>query len=190
MLWVWNRKERKKYSRDSQEAVGSLKNVKYYTKLALKQKFKEEGMKEESGGELDFGEFFRCYRLNLIHRLFKGESEEEILALFSVYEFLHNLDWFVDEYNIYMRGEGKGESVAARWYEDNIALMEKRAYARPEAVNYLLKRKWFMTEKRREKFFKEAADYAVKMLGGPPDVLSRIKKMIGEIKKREKKDEI
>jgi len=48
--------------------------------------------------KIEFGDIYTSFKMHLIHRHFNG-TNISLLAIFAVYEFLHNLNTFIDDIN-------------------------------------------------------------------------------------------
>jgi hypothetical protein len=63
---------------------------------------------------IDFTDIYRSFKLGTLHRRCNFTKTEELLAVMAVYEFLHNLDSFIDMLN------GEGNGWHKDWYLSNL----------------------------------------------------------------------
>ena len=128
------------------------------------------------------------FNMHLIHRRFKG-TDISLLAIFAVYEFLHNLNTFIDDVNSERRTkaineaagmeicklgrfrtamclskEENGRPFMIEYYISRINVLKNgNIEVRPEVWNYLFNSKNISdTEKKEIK--KQAADEALNIL--------------------------
>ena len=114
----------------------------------------------------DFGEIFLSFGLQHIHRQFSN-TDAGFLAMFASFEFLHNLNWFINELNYvfnqhiilapartamgitklskikYMQTNGTfDEMLSFVWYQKRIDMLRSgKIEVRPEVYNYIMNNK-------------------------------------------------
>ena len=121
-----------------EDSVYLLKNKKLYKKIS-------------------FGGIYTSFNLQCIHRCFDG-TNEGLLALFAINELLHNLNWFIDEYN-YSKDK---QPLSKTWYKDKIKkLRNGNIEIRPKAWNYITNN---LNDKEKQIIEKKAAKKALAML--------------------------
>jgi len=116
---------------------------------------------------VNFKELYDYLQLCCIHRQFSG-TDVSLLALFCVFEILHNFSGFIDDVNEFERIKD-GDAVPPdhhwnnlTWYEHQLIMLERGSICvRPEVWKYLSSKKR-MSEKKRKTMIKEAAREALK----------------------------
>jgi len=87
-------------------------------------------------------------QLNTLHRTYTG-TDAGLLALFSVYELLHNFQ------NLVSASQGNSsDKWAVQWYQNQLKTEYGKLYFRPEIKKYI--KKWYITERKWENIVKEA----------------------------------
>jgi hypothetical protein len=160
--------------------------------------------------DIDFGGVFTSYSLQHIHRGFKG-TDEGLLAIFAVFEFLHNLAGLINDINSERRMTAINEAAGmeiCKLGQNNLAMgFSKELNSRPVMIefykkrifdlkngeisvmpvvwNYVYKGKKMSKEKIKD-IEKRVADIALNMLRMPYNILGFIEKAIeGEIIKKQ-----
>jgi len=131
--------------------------------------------------KIDLIDMYTFLHLDCIHRHFRG-NDTSLLAIFSVFEFLHNFHSLLENFNKLPKIKEMNFSGVFDWYEWNIKSLEDgKIGVRPEVWNYVLKNKMFPNTTRK-KYEKQAAQEALNILSSHKGILSIIKHIINEYK--------
>ena len=132
---------------------------------------------------IDFGGFFLSYKIQLIHRHFSGTTVS-FLAVFSVFEFLHNLNILIDNINNERNLKTTDETAEIKkpfmieHYKKRIEwLKEDHIDVRPEVWNFIQNAKNISDEEKKY-MEKQAADETLRILTEPTNILRFIEKAI------------
>jgi hypothetical protein len=127
----------------------------------------------------DYGHIYDKYRLSIIHRYYKGD-DISLIALFSVFEILHNLKNFVDAmYN----NENVRLEYIKDWYKRVIETLEEGEIdiidIHPAIYNFIFRRP-FMTKRKKNIMLKKANQECIWILE-QNGLLSYIKDALGKM---------
>lgn len=132
--------------------------------------------------KIDFLDIYNYYNINCIHRNFcyhnigSDDGHISLLAMFCVFEFLHNFNMLIENYNKLPKIENITYNVFG-WYETAIKSLENgKIYVRPDVWTYVLK------NNKREEIEKQAAQEALDILSSHKNILSKIKQFINDYK--------
>jgi hypothetical protein len=122
----------------------------------------------------EFLNMYESFRLGTIHRYFRGNNVS-LLAVFAVFEILHNIKDFVK-----MTVTDGGENFyAEKWYGDIISgLSEGEIPIHPVVYKYVFS-KPFMTKRKIDRILKSAHKECMNILEST-GLLSYIKKRLKE----------
>lgn len=154
--------------------------------------------------ELDFGKFYQSFGIQHIHRRFSG-TDISLLAIFEVFEFLHNLNTFIDNVNSERKvkaindasgmkictlstartGKGFSENnkencrpfMIEHYIMEIQHLKEGNITVRPEVRNYVFHGKNMSDEEKKE-IEKQAACEALNILKESHNIIGFIEKCI------------
>jgi hypothetical protein len=149
--------------------------------------FKKHWRKIKDVKDVDFGKVYQYFQIQHIHRKF-GVNETNLLAIFTVFEFLHNLNWLIFEINVERRKSVINKAArmeicafkpySFELYKDQIRLLkEGKIYVRQEVWNYVFDR-LKVSDKKKKEIEKQAADKALNMMKIPYDIIGFIEKVI------------
>lgn len=106
-----------------------------------------------------FYDIYKSFRLGTIHRYFGG-TDVSFIAIFSVFEILHNLR---DLSDMIYYGDGR-KDYAKKWYEDIIKNLNEGDIPIYPAVYKYAFDKPFMTRRKRERMLEAAQRECIEIL--------------------------
>jgi hypothetical protein len=134
--------------------------------------------------DIDFGELFLSFQIQHIHRQFGG-TDTSLLAIFAVFEFLHNLNTLIFDINAERRMKAINEAAGMEictlkqnsfmidHYKNLINRLKKgKIDARPEIWNYVI------SDNEKKEMEKQAAEEALNILKYPVNIIRFIENSI------------
>jgi hypothetical protein len=149
--------------------------------------FKKHWKKIKNIEDVDFGKIYQFFQIQHIHRKF-AMTDISFLATFTVFEFLHNLNWLISEINIERKknaiNKASGTEICVfkplsfEYYENQINQLKKgKITVRPEVWNYVFDR-LKVSDNEKKKIEKQAADEALNTLKFPVNIIRFIENTI------------